>query len=113
MHQYLGGASREARHDHASSHAATNFRADAHQAPVPAKPCPDFDPGGLRFSDETCADLGVASLEHDDVGALTGEVLQICDRSLPLRAAERRLNGGNIVEMQDRDQMVVGGALRA
>src|SRR5207302_6942517 len=48
----------------------------------------------------------------EDVGPAGGEILQIGDRGLPLCTGERRLNGGDVVEMQDRDQMVAGGAAR-
>src|SRR5262249_52199530 len=49
-------------------------------------------------------------LEQEYVGPCGREVLQVADRGLPFGAGEGRLDGGHIVEMQDRDQMIVGGA---
>src|SRR5262249_42441894 len=57
--------------------------------------------------------LNVAGLEQGYVDAAGREILEIGDRGLPFCAGEGRLNGGDAVKLQDRDQVIPGGAGRS
>src|ERR1700730_7981491 len=51
----------------------------------------------------------LALIEHENVDAAGGEVLQVGDRGLALRAGQRARDDGHVVEVQDRHEVHARG----